>query len=573
MKKIYTIAATLLASTAMLAHAQSSQLANVEALWGKALVCSGERTTTIGGRLVQSTDNHLYMIADAGTKAIDNIITLGDEQIASGTDYPGNSYNHNFILSKLGKDGSHVWTVSSTTGDIASNEEWGCATADGGIVVAMKVRHTQGHLNEKINFIDALGNNTSLDWVYEDPNHKRKLNGTVMKVSAEGAIEWVKMIEMDDKPQPKATHYSTNTPWGLYIHGFVADHEGNLYVGGRMCTEMTVYRADGSAVTIAPHNVTNWDGDPQKFVGNTFILKLDPNGNYLTHFVSGGESTCDGIRQLLIKDNKLYCLLTLKGKPNTQIMMGDKSFTTAGDYNSYSTMRMDLNLKNVDWFNVYESSLKGSHINIPGMSFTGDALWIYGQVKNEIKIGDLTLTTQHTRDAMLLKANPETGELINGTVKQQNQTGYFGAFEDQDNNLYAPTFSLFGPLKLEKINKETLQVEDQVELFPYTATAQNVTVDKNTLFAMSRFKGNNLSSIPGDNPFTVSSPGYACLVSAFKIPFQTATAVEAMEVEKTIVATEYYNVQGLQSKTPWEGINIVVTKYSDGSRTTKKVLK
>ncbi len=572
MKKIYTIAATLLASTAMLAHAQSSQLANVEALWGKALVCSGERTTTIGGRLVQSTDNHLYMIADAGTKAIDNIITLGDEQIASGTDYPGNSYNHNFILSKLGKDGSHVWTVSSTTGDIASNEEWGCATADGGIVVAMKVRHTQGHLNEKINFIDALGNNTSLDWVYEDPNHKRKLNGAVMKVSAEGAIEWVKMIEMDDKPQPKATHYSTNTPWGLYIHGFVADHEGNLYVGGRMCTEMTVYRADGSAVTIAPHNITDWDGDPQKFVGNTFILKLDPNGNYLTHFVSGGESTCDGIRQLLIKDNKLYCLLTLKGKPNTQIMMGDKSFTTAGDYNSYSTMRMDLNLKNVDWFNVYESSLKGSHINIPGMSFTGDALWIYGQVKNEIKIGDLTLTTQHTRDAMLLKANPETGELINGTVKQQNQTGYFGAFEDQDNNLYAPTFSLFGPLKLEKINKETLQVEDQVDLFPTTATAQNVIADGNTLFVMSRFRGENLSSKPA-NPFTVTSPGFACLISAYQMPFKTATAVDGIEVEKSIIATEYYNVQGLQSKTPWDGINIVVTKYSDGSRTTKKVLK
>ena len=572
MKKFYMIAAAMLASTAMLVQAQESQLANVKSLWGKALVCSGEKTTTIGGRLIASTDGNLYMIANAGTKAIDNIITLGDEQIASGTDYTGNGYNLNFILSKLGKDGSHLWTVSSTTGDTYSNEQWGTATPDGGIIVAFKVRHTQGHVTDKINFIDAKGDNTSLDWVYEDPNHKRKENGAVMKVSAEGAIEWVKMIEMDDKPQPKATYYTTNTPTGLSLYGIVSDKEGNLYLGGRMYTEMTVYRADGSAVTIAPHNVTNWDGDPQQLVGNTFILKLDADGNYLTHFVSGGESTCDGIRQLLIKDNKLYCLLTLKGKRNTQIMMGDKGFTPVSDYYSYATMRIDLNLKNVDWFNVYESSLPKSAINIPGMSFTKDAMWIYGQVKNEIKIGDLTLTTQHTRDAMFLKANPETGELINGMVKQQNQTGYFGAFEDQDNNLYAPTFSLFGPLKLEKINKETLQVEDQVDLFPTTATAQNVIADGNTLFVMSRFRGENLSSKPA-NPFTVTSPGFACLISAYQMPFKTATAVDGIEVEKSIIATEYYNVQGLQSKTPWDGINIVVTKYSDGSRTTKKILK
>lgn len=51
------------------------------------------------------------------------------------------------------------------------------------------------------------------------------------------------------------------------------------------------------------------------------------------------------------------------------------------------------------------------------------------------------------------------------------------------------------------------------------------------------------------------------------------TAVRDLQAEKTVVSVRYYNVMGMESKQPFEGINIVVTRYSDGSASTVKVLR
>jgi hypothetical protein len=41
-----------------------------------------------------------------------------------------------------------------------------------------------------------------------------------------------------------------------------------------------------------------------------------------------------------------------------------------------------------------------------------------------------------------------------------------------------------------------------------------------------------------------------------------------------VVGVEYVNAAGIVSKTPFKGVNIIVTRYSDGSKTTtKKVFK
>lgn len=42
---------------------------------------------------------------------------------------------------------------------------------------------------------------------------------------------------------------------------------------------------------------------------------------------------------------------------------------------------------------------------------------------------------------------------------------------------------------------------------------------------------------------------------------------------KTIESIHYYNTMGMEGKTPFEGINIVVTRYTDGSTSTYKVMK
>ncbi len=51
------------------------------------------------------------------------------------------------------------------------------------------------------------------------------------------------------------------------------------------------------------------------------------------------------------------------------------------------------------------------------------------------------------------------------------------------------------------------------------------------------------------------------------------TAVKEVGAARTIVAVRYYNLMGVESSAPMDGINIVVTSYSDGSRSSKKILR
>ena len=51
------------------------------------------------------------------------------------------------------------------------------------------------------------------------------------------------------------------------------------------------------------------------------------------------------------------------------------------------------------------------------------------------------------------------------------------------------------------------------------------------------------------------------------------TAVEEINVNKTVANVAYYNLAGQQSAEPVNGVNIVVTTYTDGSTSTAKVIK
>ena len=53
----------------------------------------------------------------------------------------------------------------------------------------------------------------------------------------------------------------------------------------------------------------------------------------------------------------------------------------------------------------------------------------------------------------------------------------------------------------------------------------------------------------------------------------TVTAVAEFTADKAVESVRYYNMMGMESKKPFEGINIVVTRYTDGSTSTTKILR
>ena len=52
-----------------------------------------------------------------------------------------------------------------------------------------------------------------------------------------------------------------------------------------------------------------------------------------------------------------------------------------------------------------------------------------------------------------------------------------------------------------------------------------------------------------------------------------ATAISDLDAQPAVKAVHYYNLQGMQSATPFDGVNIVVTEMADGSKSTTKVIK
>ena len=78
---------------------------------------------------------------------------------------------------------------------------------------------------------------------------------------------------------------------------------------------------------------------------------------------------------------------------------------------------------------------------------------------------------------------------------------------------------------------------------------------------------------PGTGDFE-QTPGYIVypIISNHENP-EGVVGVKEVLGNKTIESVHYYNMMGMEGKTPFEGINIVVTRYTDGSTSTIKVMK
>ena len=79
----------------------------------------------------------------------------------------------------------------------------------------------------------------------------------------------------------------------------------------------------------------------------------------------------------------------------------------------------------------------------------------------------------------------------------------------------------------------------------------------------------------------LSDPIYAYLFtpkSFIRVPILAwsklhATAITEIENQKQVVTMRYYNLAGVESAEPQPGVNLKVTTWSDGSRTTQKIIK
>jgi hypothetical protein len=79
--------------------------------------------------------------------------------------------------------------------------------------------------------------------------------------------------------------------------------------------------------------------------------------------------------------------------------------------------------------------------------------------------------------------------------------------------------------------------------------------------------------VPKDDGVREGIPAYIVYPLSSGGNSEIVTAVEDVNGKKMVDSVRYYNLMGQESKSPFEGINIVVTRYTDGSSSTAKVLR
>ncbi len=539
MKKITLLAVAVLASASMLASAQS--LGGTQTLWAKFVknTQNEQALTSQGNQMVLAQDGGLYCIGNIGSTTAEQMTVLTDgtnaTNLAQGIDYSGNGANQGLLIMKLSADGELVWTVAQTNGEAAVNENWVAATADGGLVALVNLRHTEGHLGDNITIKDAKGNNFDYEWTVE----ARSFRSFIIKIDADGGIEWTREIEAnataDEATYPAWSQTSRNIGQGIKTYALDIDNEDNIYVGGLMCATLTT---DG--VTIPVHNVASWNGNAQTTVGNMFVIKFDQDGNYVKHLVSEGEATQENVRALKVVGNKLYMATWIAGVAGTEFSIGGKSVIPATVNGSWALAELDTNL-NVNWLQFYESTISGSAWQMPTMTIAGDHIYLMGTAKYGYTIGETNYTNtpaNKARQSWLMQFDRSNGNATAATVlatgNMQMQHGFFGGYEGTDGNFYAiergltPSASFGSEMILYKFNQETLEIDDNVQLAQGSCDGQSLVTDGTKVYVMNRFGNKNEAISFYNSEITFSSLSFVWGQSAYEVP---VGAVKSLTIE------------------------------------------
>lgn len=114
--------------------------------------------------------------------------------------------------------------------------------------------------------------------------------------------------------------------------------------------------------------------------------------------------------------------------------------------------------------------------------------------------------------------------------------------------------------------------EDEVILEELTMYRLTVIIKRKAATAGAPQLMATNSDIAVDTDDPVSNEWEIAIVKAEKLSDETVTAVDDVDTERQVMGVRYFNLSGMESDRPFEGVNIVVREYSDGTRSATKEL-
>ena len=403
MRKIYS---TLLVACAVGAiGANANDLTTPRFEWANLL--QGSTTSDQSIAVIANADGEVYNLSAMGTQDGQTAVTYGGATLYEGTAFA--AANPNLTLLKTNADGTAAWVVYSTSGDLA-NDGAMAQTGDGDVVFAAKMRHTNGKLDQDLSFVDATGASHVIDWKAGDNRSYRMVIG---KVSAQGAIKWVRSYAIENGKAPAGT--KDNTPDAISVKALAVDNAGNIYVGGDYSMPITFPVADGADRVLTPANTAAWNGDHQSgYAADMLLVKLDANGYFLDYVpMTDAVMTRQTIFNIEYDKGHFYLYGTAQAAEDGTTANLSGVQVTANKALSPFVACLDANLSGVWAKSMSMEGVAGGSpaIQNVGLSVIGDYLWLAGQYNGKITCGDKSVSsvTKSTREGCLIKMEKVNG--------------------------------------------------------------------------------------------------------------------------------------------------------------------
>ena len=426
MKK-FTLLASMAAVCALGAYA-----ADGDSQWINYL--DGPTSSGVCPLVIEYDDNSVYWLSTAGTADGNLQITYNGESLFEGSKSTTTSANQNVCLVKLDKSGNKLYTLYSNSGETWTNQNGVVATADGGAIVALRMRHAQGYESEPINFVDGKGDSHTIDWQCGESRYNALI---VLKVDNEGAIQWSRLIDVE---HPVVNNKEVTVSVDLLaVEG---DDYGNVYLGGRYVMPMHFPNADGTETVLTPDNMDNFDGDFTQYDnGDLFLVKLDSNGYFAGNAANKGIVKKGSIQSMVWADSALYVHAYMKGVEGENCEFGGVTLSPLANVFNIVLGKFDSDL-NADWVSIYngerDATYNANVIQNSSISKAGNNIWLGGMGNGKFydpSTGVAVESKNKMREGYIFKASATDGRLVaaQATSAYNAKTGiigYFGAIQN-----------------------------------------------------------------------------------------------------------------------------------------------
>lgn len=201
-------------------------------------------------------------------------------------------------------------------------------------------------------------------------------------------------------------------------------------------------------------------------------------------------------------------------------------------------------------------------------------------ITDVVKIAHLVLDADYDEPTKKMNAPTNGDNIMCGGFDHNSHMVAISLNNDQDYTAFQ--FDLTLPMGMtasdfaltERANSLSLLVKDRgngnVRVLGFSPDLKTIKGNNGALLS---FQVEGESEILVDNIQLVTPEGLSVCPSGFVIAMDNTTSVNEQTVAKVVDHIDYYNIAGQRIDCPESGVTLTVTTYTDGTRTTSKVIK